>query len=540
MFIHTRDMKMAMEEILGAANWLYNHVWLSDMAIALLGLFVFSSSISKLRNKHGPMLWPVLGIVPTVLLHIHKVHEWATNSFRGTNGTFRYRGMWLGKAYGMVTVDPVKIQYVLKTNFKNFPKGKYYRERFQDLLGHGIFNVDDEAWKQQRRIATSEMHTSRFMEFSMSCITELVHQKLLKVVDHVVASGESIDLQQVLLRFTFDNICMAAFGVDPGCLDVSLPEVPFATAFEHATELTLFRFLVPPFVWKPMRYFGVGFEKRLKESIRTVHEFAEKTVENRRIEYKKLGDLNDWSDLISRLVQREDGNNPGDEILKSPNFLRDFCTSFILAGRDTSSVGLAWFFWLVSKKPDVELKILDEIKRILSLRSEPSKGEIVFTVEELKQMVYLQAAISEALRLYPPVPIDFKETLEDDIFPDGTVVKKGSRILYCIFSMARMESIWGEDCAEFKPERWIKDGKYFGGENINQQFKYVVFNGGPRLCPGKSFAYMQMKMVVASVLLRYSIKVVEGHEVVPKMTTTLYMRNGLLVKFKPRGGFGRL
>ncbi|CAM8949112.1 unnamed protein product [Rhodiola kirilowii] len=533
-------MKMPMEGFLTVTNWLYNHIWPSDMVIALLGLFVFSSSLSKMRNK-GPMLWPVLGIIPTVLLHIHKVHEWMTNSFRGTTGTFSYRGMWLGKAHGIVTVDPVKIQYILKTNFKNFPKGKYYRERFQDLLGHGIFNADDDLWRQLRRVATSEMHTGRFVEYSMKCITELVHHKLLKVVDYVVTTGDCIDLQEVLLRFTFDNICMAAFGVDPGCLDENLPEVPFATAFENATELTLYRFLVPPFVWKPMSYFGVGFEKRLQEAVKIVHEFAEKTVENRRIQYKKLGDLNDWSDLMSRLVQREEGNSPGDEILKSKNFLRDFCTSFILAGRDTSSVGLAWFFWLVSKRPDVESKILNEIKDILSRRSESNKEEldVIFTVEELKQMVYLQAAISEALRLYPPVPIDFKEALNDDVFPDGTIVKKGSRVLYCIFSMARMESIWGKDCTEFKPERWIKDGKYFAGENTHQ-FKYVAFNGGPRLCPGKSFAYMQMKMIVASVLLRYSIKVVEGHEVVPKMTTTLYMRNGLLVKFKRRGGFGRL
>ncbi|KAL9676156.1 hypothetical protein QQ045_004369 [Rhodiola kirilowii] len=107
--------------------------------------------------------------------------------------------------------------------------------------------------------------------------------------------------------------------------------------------------------------------------------------------------------------------------------------------------------------------------------------------------------------------------------------------------MARMESIWGKDCTEFKLERWIKDGKYSGGKNSTQQFKYVVFNGGPRLCPGKSFAYLQMKMIVASVMVRYEIKVVEGHEVVPKMTTTLYMRNGLMVKFKRRdGGLGNV
>ncbi|KAL9677604.1 hypothetical protein QQ045_005837 [Rhodiola kirilowii] len=211
---------------------------------------------------------------------------------------------------------------------------------------------------------------------------------------------------------------MAAFGVDPRCLDISLPEVPFATAFEHATELTLYRFITPPYVWKFMRYFGLGFEKRLSQSAGTVHEFADQIVANRRMEYIKVGDLNEWSDLLSRLVER------GEEDKKSPNFLRDFCTSFILAGRDTSSVGLAWFFWLVSQNPDVEERILNEINDIFRHHSESDKGldHIVFTVEELRKMVYLQAAISEALRLYPPVPIDFKETLNDDVFPDGTTV----------------------------------------------------------------------------------------------------------------------
>lgn len=144
--------------------------------------------------------------------------------------------------------------------------------------------------------------------------------------------------------------------------------------------------------------------------------------------------------------------------------------------------------------------------------------------------MYLQAALSESLRLYPSVPFEFKEVIENDVFPDGTMIKKGSQVFYSIYSMARMESIWGKDCLEFKPERWLKDGQ-FVSEN---QFKYVVFNAGPRLCLGKKFAYMQMKMVAASILLRYEVKVVEGHKVDPKLTITLYMKHGLLVTIKPR------
>lgn len=97
--------------------------------------------------------------------------------------------------------------------------------------------------------------------------------------------------------------------------------------------------------------------------------------------------------------------------------------------------------------------------------------------------------------------------------------------------MARSESIWGKDCLEFKPERWIKDGKLVSDHS---QFKYAVFNAGHRLCVGKEFAYMQMKMVAAAILLRYEVNVVNGHEVLPKLTTTLYMKNGSLVTLKPR------
>ncbi|KAM3706189.1 hypothetical protein ACJW31_03G134800 [Castanea mollissima] len=474
------------------------------------------------------MSWPVVGILPSVFLHINNIYDWFTRSLIKAGGTFHFRGMWVGGSYGIMTIVPSNIEYMLKTKFKNFPKGKHYIERFYDLLGNGIFNADDQLWKEQRRIATSEMHSSRFVEYSFQTMQDLVHQKLLKLLEKLMESGDSFDLQEVLLRFTFDNICTAALGIDPGCLALDLPEIPFAKAFEEATEFTLFRFLVPSFVWKVMRLIGVGYEKRLKKAIKIVNDFSEKIVIDRKNELVKFGSLNDHSDLLSRLIE---DSELGMKNHFSDKFLRDFCISFILAGRDTSSVALAWFFWLVHKNSEIESRIISEINEILCNRkckNEPY--DVAFTVEELRKMVYLQAALSESLRLYPSVPIDFKQVIEDDVFPDGTMIKKGSRVIYSIYSMARMESIWGKDCLEFKPERWLKDGQ-FVSEN---QFKYVVFNAGPRLCLGKKFAYMQMKMVAASILLRYEVKVVEGHKVDPKLTTTLYMKHGLLVTIKPR------
>ncbi|GAV83100.1 p450 domain-containing protein [Cephalotus follicularis] len=519
---------MAMEMARNIIECVYARMSFWDIVVALSGLFIFSCIRERLTNK-GPMIWPVLGITPSFFLHFNDIFGWATRALINSGGTFPYEGMWMGKAFGVTTVDPPNIEHMLKRNFKNFPKGKYYRERFYDLLGDGIFNVDGEMWKEQRRLAVSEMHSSRFVEHSVKTMQDLVHKKLLKLTEKLVESGDSFDLQEVLLRFTFDNICTAAFGVDPGCLAINLPEVPFAKAFEEATELTLFRFLVPPFIWKPLKFFGLGNEKRLKEAIEIVHDFAEKTVADQRNKLRKFGMLSDRSDLLSRLLEMEH-NQQGKKQHFQDKFLRDFCVSFILAGRDTTSVALAWFFWLLHQHPDVESRILSEINGIMGCRDCRNDYDVVLTVDELNKMVYLQAALSESLRLYPSVPIEMKQVVEDDVFPDGTLLKKGSRVIYFIFSMARMESIWGKDCLEFKPERWLKDGQLVS----ESQFKYVVFNGGPRMCPGKKFAYMQMKMVAASILLRYSVNVVEGQDVVPKVTTTLYMKNGLMVTLKPR------
>uniref|UniRef100_A0A0D3F754 Cytochrome P450 n=2 Tax=Oryza TaxID=4527 RepID=A0A0D3F754_9ORYZ len=146
-------------------------------------------------------------------------------------------------------------------------------------------------------------------------------------------------------------------------------------------------------------------------------------------------------------------------------------------------------------------------------------------------MDYLHAALTEAMRLYPPVPVDFKEALADDVLPDGTPVRARQRVIYYTYAIGRDPASWGDDAAAFRPERWMRGGAFAGGES---PFKYAVFNAGPRLCIGKRFAYTQMKTAAAAVLSRFAVEVVPGQEIKPKLTTTLYMKNGLMVRFRRR------
>lgn len=506
--------------------FLMQHVQILELLVAL---FVFVA-IHSLRQKklQGLPVWPILGMLPSLAGGLRtNMYEWLTDVLRHQNGTFRFKGPLFSSLNCVVTSDPRNLEHLLKSKFPNYPKGPYFRDTVRDLLGDGIFSADDDIWQRQRKTASIEFHSAKFRQLTTESLLELVHSRLLPVLENSINQSLSIDLQDILLRLTFDNVCMIAFGADPGCLNPGLPEIPFAKAFEDATEATVLRFVTPTCVWKAMRHLNVGAEKKLEMSIKGVDEFANDVIRTRKKELSGDDIKKQRSDLLTVFMGlKDEGGQPF-----SDKFLRDICVNFILAGRDTSSVALSWFFWLLDQNPAVEERILAELCGIVGEREEVKRGELIFRPEEIKKMDYLHAALSEALRLYPSVPVDHKEVVEDDVFPDGTVLKKGTKVIYAIYAMGRMEGIWGNDCREFKPERWLmRDGRFMS----ESAYKFTAFNGGPRLCLGKDFAYYQMKFVAASIINRYHVKVVENHPVTPKLALTMYMKYGLKVNIQRR------
>lgn len=409
-------------DILSAGNFVsrqllfLHHIQIFELLVAVF-VFVAINSIRQ-KKRHGLSTWPVLGMLPSLLSGLRtNTYEWMSEVLCKQNGTFRFRGPVFSSLNCIVTSDPRNLEHLLKTKFSNFPKGPFFRDTVRDLLGDGIFSADDETWHRQRKAASLEFHSAKFRRLTTESLLELVHARLLPVLEQSLKNSTTLDLQDVLLRLTFDNVCMIAFGVDPGCLRPGLPHIPFAKAFEEATEATTLRFVTPTCIWKAMRYLDIGLEKKLKVWIKAVDEFGEDVIQTRKNELASRRDNNDVnkqrSDLLTVFMRLKDENGQP----FSDKFLKDICVNFILAGRDTSSVALSWFFWLLDQNPDVEEKILVELCRILSQRNgdvkeeESSESGVVFRPEEIKKMEYLQAAISETLRLYPSVPVDHKEVI---------------------------------------------------------------------------------------------------------------------------------
>ncbi|XP_059286945.1 cytochrome P450 86A1-like [Lycium ferocissimum] len=344
-----------------------------------------------------------------------------------------------------------------------------------------------------------------------------------------------------MIRFGTDNIFGLALGKSLNILTIELhDDNSIAVAMDATLKSVFKRLFLPNFLWKFMRFLSIGSEKSLKKSLHILNNYITEALDERISKTKTRNSNND--DLLLAFMKKLESN--GHFLPRTA--IKSTILDILLAGRDSVATSISWFFWLVMNNPHVEKKIVDEIIMVLrKTRGEDMVGpkllgedtqkwmEEPLSYEEINSLVYLHATLLETLRLYPSVPRIVRYAISDDILPDGTYVPAGSDIILSIYSVGRMKSVWGEDCLEFKPERWLSADKT-RIERPEDGYKFAVFNGGSRTCIGKYLTFLEMKSAASAILLRYKLSPVLGHQVVPKLFFTLSMKNGLKVNLKSR------
>ncbi|XP_022002331.1 cytochrome P450 94A1 [Helianthus annuus] len=509
-----------------------NLLYLLILSLPILLLSTIFHHLPRHRTTTPcPQSYPLIGNLIGFLRNRHRFHDWVTDMLSTTPSLTLQVNGFLHLSHGICTANPTNLHHLLRHNFLNYIKGHRYTTVLHELLGNGIFNSDGDMWSSQRKVASHEFKTKALRVFISDTVRLQISNSL---VPYLLSVGNcTVDLQLVLKKFGFDNICNVAFGVDP-CLLTSGVKDPkcllFVQAFDVAVEHTSYRFMSPlPVVWKLKRFFNIGSERKYKEAIETVNEFAMEVIKSKETQ---IGDKTN-EDLLSRFMASSWDMGFEDE--ERRKFLRDIIISFILAGKDSTSTALTWFFWLLDGHPHCKHMIHKEISMLMTSTHHIHVG---YRFDDLKNLYYLHAALSESMRLFPPVPINSRLTVDDDILPDGTFVGKGWFADYSAYAMGRMERLWGSDCREFKPERWLDDD---GMYQQLDQYKYPVFHGGFRMCLGKEMAYLQMKSVVVAVMHEFEIEVVGGGGTPEKMVEPPYslslllnMKNGLHVRLKKR------
>ncbi|CAL5400136.1 unnamed protein product [Camellia sinensis] len=341
-------------------------------------------------------------------------------------------------------------------------------------MGKGIFNVDGDSWKFQRKMASLELGSVSIRSYAFEIVSLEIQTRLTPLLSsHAAQKGNILDLQ---------DRAMAA----------------------------------SPLIWKLKRALNLGTEKKLKQAMKIVDLLAEEMIKNRR----KMG-FSTQKDLLSRFMGTIDDDQ----------YLRDIVISFLVAGRDTVASGLTSFFGLLAQHPEVEKAIRDESDRVMGLVGQSGPAQELSNFDQMREMHYLQAAIYESMRPYPPVQFDSKFCEEDDTLPDGTFVRKGTKVTYHPYAMGRMERVWGPNNLKFMPERWLQSGVF----TPVSPFKYPVFQAGLRVCLGKGMALVAMKSVAISLIWPFDIQVVTPSQAltfVPGLTATV--RGGLPVVISER------
>uniref|UniRef100_A0ACD5T9B9 Uncharacterized protein n=1 Tax=Avena sativa TaxID=4498 RepID=A0ACD5T9B9_AVESA len=426
----------------------------------------------------------------------------------------------------VLTANPATVEHMLRGRFDNYPKGAPFSAILADFLGRGIFNVDGDAWLFQRKLAAAELASPAIRAFAASVVSSELRCRLIPLLRSASAGGQQsgeklLDLQDVFRRFAFDCICRISFGLDPGCLELSLPMSSFADAFDTASMLSARRAAAPMHVfWKLKRLLNIGDERELRDAIGLVDDLAAEVIRQRR----KVGSAaTSGDDLLSRFMGS----------INDDKYLRDIVVSFMLAGRDTVASALTAFFLLLSDHPHVADAIRDEVSRVApGERDDHHQQPTIATPDTLKDMHYVHAALYECMRLFPPVQFDSKFAAGEDTLPDGTPVAKGTRVTYHAYAMGRMESVWGPDCAEFRPERWLRGGRFVPGS----PYRYPVFQGGVRVCIGKELAIMEMKAAIVAVVQGFDVETVGRSSQRPKFAPglTATFAGGVPVRVRQR------
>ncbi|KAM7266808.1 hypothetical protein ACFE04_008974 [Oxalis oulophora] len=490
------------------------------------------------KNRTLPPLvtnWPFVGMLPGLLYNALQLHEYVAKVMEECEGTLHFEGpdLFLKLDY-FITCDPVNVSHILSRNFVNYEKGSEFKEIFEPL-GDGIFRSDSNLWKFHRKSIHSWISNGMYE----SALEKVVWKKLVKgfvpLLQHYAGQRTEFDFQDLVQRFTFDNVCLLFLGHDPNSLSVELPEFEYEKAIHVIEEAAVYRHIVPKSIWKLQSWLQIGHERKVKLACEALDEYIYQCIRrSKEILLNGKTCLEGNFDFLTFFLNSIAGEEFIDgRKLNSDKFIKDVTFNLMIAGRDTMSSCLCWFFWLVSTHPDVERKILDEINSNLSESKERENPDGLFNTQELQsKFTYLHAVLFETLRLYPSVPINSYTAIGADTLPTGQQIDPETRILIPFFSMGRMQTIWGEDCLEFKPERFISEQK--GSVKNIPSYKFTAFNLGSRACVGKDTALVQMKMVAIAVLKNFQIKVEEGNNVLPSNSIILHMRSSLKVRVTER------
>ena len=464
----------------------------------------------RIRDLPGPPGLPLLGNL--LQLDSTRLHLVAERWSRTYGEFFRFR---IGNREFLAIANPEAIAAVLRDRPDGFQRSSKLNATARQMGFGGLFSSNGEQWRRQRPMVMAGFDPAHIKTYFPSLVR--VTRRFAGRWRRAAQAGAAIDLQPDLMRYTVDVTAGLAFGADINTIESDEDVIQ-----RHLDKVlpALFRRVMSPLpAWLPL-----PGERGLGVHLATLHRAVQDFIAQARARLERDPSLRGRpTNLIEAMIVARDTAGSG---LEDSDVAGNVLT-MLLAGEDTTANTLAWMIWLLSCNPQALARASDEARAVVGAAGLPER------YEQLAALPFVEACANETMRLKPVAPLIVAQAVRDSVVA-GIEIPRGQLVM-CLMRPGALDERHFPRAGQFDPGRWLSDP---AGLRAAASAKRVAmpFGAGPRLCPGRYLAVMEMKMVIAMLLGSFDIESVAapgGGE--PREHLALTMSPvGLKLKLKPR------
>ncbi|MQL78732.1 hypothetical protein Taro_011169 [Colocasia esculenta] len=367
-------------------------------------------------------------------------------------------------------------------------------------------------WREMRKVVTVELLSSaRLEKLRHLRVTEL-DMRIAELHEMCMNGGggsqpKVVDMGEWLDNTTFNVVARMVtgkryFGGAASRATVEGGDEGKMRRFKKA--LTELLYLVGVFVpsdtvpwleWLDLR----GYIKAMKTTAKELDAVVDAWIEEHRQKRRSgVGKAEDFIDVM--LATMEGVDLAG---LDSDTVIKGTVLNILVGGKDTSAITMTWALALLLN----HRRVLDKVRQELDLHVGQARN---VEEEDIHKLIYLHAVMKEVMRLYPVGPLSVPHEATADCRVGGYHVPAGTRLLTNLWKLHRDPRVWGSDPEEFRPERFLVNGEAAGMDVRGQQFEYLPFGSGRRICPGITFALQVMQLTMARLVHGFEMGTPDG------------------------------
>jgi cytochrome P450/nitrite reductase/ring-hydroxylating ferredoxin subunit len=465
-----------------------------------------NAATRSLDDLPGPNGWPLVGNMHQ--LDATKVHlvleEWASRY----GSIYQFR---MGSKRVVATTDPALIEQTLRARPEVFRRSSRMDVVLSEIGIRGVFNAEGEAWRPQRKLSVAALAQRNLRQLYPSI--RMVSERMKRRWERHATDGEVLDVVDELKRFTVDVTMLIAFGHDANTIeradDVIQRELEVILPAISRRIFAIFP------IW---RYVPMPSDRRLNRAFATVRDWLDGLLSDVRVRLKAEPDrANKPSNFIEAMLTSvdEDGKPFSDDVIMS-NLI-----TMLLAGEDTTAFTLAWAVHQLCDYPQWASELRREADAVVGSEN------VAVDVDAANRLNRANAVANETMRLRPVAPLlvlDAKvdTTLGDLLLPKGT----GVAVLPRPPALDQTNFV---DPFAFRPERWLGDAS--GPHNVST---HLPFGSGPRMCPGRSLALLEMKTLLSMLYKNFDVERVGASKDVSELFGFTMSPAGLRVRLHSR------